>query len=69
VREKVLPDFPSNPTLEECQQSYTNILGACYKSLPKRQKNSVRSPHKDLWSTFMAGLKARQIFYDAYSGI
>ena len=59
MREKALPALPINPTLEECQQAYTNILGASLKSLPKRKKKSVRNPHKDGWSPMMAGLKAQ----------
>ena len=69
LRENVLPDLPHNPTLEDCQLAYTNILGASLKSLPKRKKRSVRNPHKDGWSPMMAGLKAKRKCLDAYSGI
>jgi len=59
MRETVMPDLPINPTLEQCQQAYTTILDTSLKSLPKRRKKSVQSPHNDGWSPMMVGIKAQ----------
>jgi len=59
MSETVMPDLPTNPTLQECQLAYTTILGTSLKALPKRRKKSVHSPHKNGWSPMMAGLKVQ----------